>query len=59
MQTLTQVFYSKFADYPRAALTNKEGRHLIAKAARLIHAKEGKIEARRFINLMTVAKSIA
>jgi len=58
METLTQVFYNKFAGYPREALTSKEGRRLIAKAARIIHAKDGAEEARHFINLMTVAEVI-
>ena len=59
MKTLCQVFYTKFAAYPREALQSKEGRRLIAKTARMIHHKEGAEEARYFINLMTAAEAIA
>jgi len=59
MKTLTQVFYTKFAGYPREMLQSEEGQRLIAKTARLIHAKEGAEEARYFVNLMTVSEVVS
>ncbi len=58
METLTQVFYTKFAAYPREVLQSAEGVRLIEKAAAMIEAKEGKVEATYFRNLMTVAEAI-
>lgn len=58
MKTLTQLFYSKFAEYPAKALRSKDGRRLIEKAAIMIREKEGEEEERYFRNLMTLAEVI-
>lgn len=58
METLTQVFYNKFCQYPQGALQTKEVQVLIERAAQLIKDKEGPAEEKYFRNLMTINEAV-
>jgi hypothetical protein len=58
MKTYTQLFYSKFCEYPTEALMSRKGEELIKKAAKIIEEKDGKEEAQYFLNLMTCSTTI-
>jgi hypothetical protein len=40
MKTYTQLFYSKFCEYPTEALMSRKGEELIKKAAKIIEEKD-------------------
>ena len=54
MDSLVQVFYSRFAAAPSGWAQSREGRRLIAGACRVVKAREGAENARYLLNLITV-----
>jgi len=58
VKTLTQLFYTKFAAYPRELLQSDEGKKLINKVALHIRDKEGPEEEKHFRDLMIIAEIV-
>lgn len=52
------LLYYHLGKASRAWLVSRDGRRLVAQAARRIKAREGRDEARHFCNLMRAAEAV-
>lgn len=58
MRPIAQTLYTRLCAAPRAWLVSRDGRRLVARAARLVKSREGRPAARVFINLIRAAEAV-